>query len=131
MTSADDPVRLEGGDWTDVWRLGDVVIRAAGPWSQDGAAALGVLLRNLHRATATFRPPAEAAWFPWHGRDLGGKDRVIGHCDVAPWNIVARREQLPAATDRAGQLAAIVDGYGLDDPAPAHPGERCGALTAR
>jgi hypothetical protein len=23
-------------------------------------------------------------WFPWHGRDLGGPDTVIGHCDVAP-----------------------------------------------
>jgi hypothetical protein len=29
-----------------------------GPWSLDGAAALAGLLRDLHRATATFRPPA-------------------------------------------------------------------------
>jgi hypothetical protein len=27
-------------------------------------------------------------WFDWHGRDLGGRERVIGHCDVAPWNVV-------------------------------------------
>ena len=40
-----------------------------GPWSLDGAAALGALLRDPHRATATFRPPADAVWFPWHGRD--------------------------------------------------------------
>jgi len=91
-------------------------------------------------------------WFPWHGRDLGGPDTVIGHCDVAPWNVVARDglpvalidwetagpvdplielaqlgwlnaklhddtvariEHLPPAADRARQLAAIVDGYGL------------------
>jgi Phosphotransferase enzyme family/NAD dependent epimerase/dehydratase family len=123
-----------------------------GPWSLDGAAALGRLLRDLHRATATFRPPLGAVWFPWHGRDLGGRDAVIGHCDVAPWNIVARGglpvalidwetagpvdplvelaqlgwlnaklhddtvaglEHLPPAADRARQLAAIVDGYGL------------------
>ena len=123
-----------------------------GPWSLDGAAALGRLLRDLHRATATFRPPPGAVWFPWHGRDLGGPDSVIGHCDVAPWNIVARGglpvalidwetagpvdplvelaqlgwlnaklhddsvariEHLPPAADRARQLAAIVDGYGL------------------
>ena len=110
------------------------------------------LLRDLHRATATFRPPPGAVWFPWHGRDLGGPDQVIGHCDVAPWNIVTRGglpvalidwetagpvdplvelaqlgwlnaklhddivagiEQLPPAADRARQLAAIVDGYGL------------------
>jgi hypothetical protein len=42
-----------------------------GPWSLDGAAALGTLLRDLHRATATFRPPPGVVWFPWHGRDLG------------------------------------------------------------
>jgi hypothetical protein len=50
----------------------------------------------LHRATASFRPPPGALWFPWHGRDLGGPGIVIGHCDAAPWNIVARRG-LPVA----------------------------------
>ncbi len=91
-------------------------------------------------------------WFPWHGRDLGGPVKVIGHCDVAPWNIAARHgrpvafidwetagpvspqvelaqlcwlnaklhddivaelEGLPSLADRARQLAAIVDAYGL------------------
>ncbi len=61
-----------------------------GPWSLEGAAALGGLLRDLHRATSSFRPPPDAAWFPWHGRDLGSPAKQIGHCDVAPWNIVAR-----------------------------------------
>jgi Phosphotransferase enzyme family len=123
-----------------------------GPWSLDGAAALGALLRDLHQATRTFRPPVAAVWFPWHGRDLGGPHKIIGHCDVAPWNIVARdgrpvalidwetagpvdplvelaqlcwlnaklhddtvaqREHLPPAADRARQLAAIVNAYGL------------------
>lgn len=67
-----------------------------GPWSLDGAAALGRLLRGLHQATESFRPPPGAVWFPWHGRDLGGPASVIGHCDVAPWNIVARNG-LPVA----------------------------------
>ena len=123
-----------------------------GPWTLDGAAALGGLLRSLHVATRSFRPPPGAVWFPWHGRDLGGPARVIGHCDVAPWNIVARDgkpvafidwetagpvhplvelaqlawlnaklhddivaqiEHLPPLADRARQLAAIADAYGL------------------
>ena len=123
-----------------------------GPWSLDGAVALGGLLRSLHEATRSFRPAPDAVWFPWHGRDLGGPDRVIGHCDAAPWNIVARDglpvafidwetagpvdsmvelaqlawlnaklyddivagiEQLPPLADRASQLAAIADAYGL------------------
>jgi hypothetical protein len=123
-----------------------------GPWSLEGAAALGSLLRDLHEATRTFRVPPGAIWFPWHARDLGGPARIISHCDVAPWNIVARhgmpvalidwefagpvdplvelaqlcwlnaklhddivaqREGLPPLADRARQLAAIVDAYGL------------------
>jgi hypothetical protein len=123
-----------------------------GPWSLDGAAALGALLRDLHRATGSFRPPPGAVWFPWHGRDLGGPAGVIGHCDVAPLKIVARRglpvalidwetagpvdplvelaqlcwlnaklhddivaelEGLPPAAERARQVAAIADAYGL------------------
>jgi Phosphotransferase enzyme family len=123
-----------------------------GPWSLDGAAAVGQLLRQLHEATASYRPPPGAVWFPWHARDLGGPARVVGHCDVAPWNIVARhglpvalidwefagpvdpvvelaqacwlnaklhddvvaeREGLPPLADRARQLRAMVDSYGL------------------
>lgn len=60
-----------------------------GPWSIDGAAAVGALLRRLHNATVGFRPPVDALWRPWFGRDLGGPERIISHCDVAPWNIVA------------------------------------------
>jgi hypothetical protein len=123
-----------------------------GPWTLEGAYAVGKLLRDLHDATASYRPPTDAIWYPWFGRSLGGPDRVIGHCDFAPWNIVARnglpialidwdfagpvdplvelaqvcwlnaklhddlvakREGLPPLADRAKQLRAIVDAYGL------------------
>lgn len=82
-----------------------------GPWSLDGAAALGGLLRDLHRATRSFRPPRGAVWFPWHGRDLGSPAKVIGHCDVAPWNIVAR-DGLPVALidwEFAGPVDPLVE----------------------
>ncbi len=124
-----------------------------GPWTLEGATGVGRLLRNLHDATASYRPAADAIWYTWFGRDLGSHTRrVIGHCDAAPWNIVARgglpvalidwdfagpvdplvdlaqvcwlnaklhsddvaeREGLPPLADRARQLRAIVDGYGL------------------
>jgi len=82
-----------------------------GPWSLDGAAALGGLLRSLHEATRSFRPPQGAVWFAWHGRDLGGPDRIISHCDVAPWNIVARNG-LPIAFidwETAGPASPLVE----------------------
>ena len=61
-----------------------------GPWTIEGAAGVGHLLRELHEATASYRPPLDGIWPPWFGRDLGGPNRIIGHCDVAAWNIVAR-----------------------------------------
>ncbi|HUU53728.1 MAG TPA: aminoglycoside phosphotransferase family protein [Armatimonadota bacterium] len=82
-----------------------------GPWALEGAAGVGQLLRELHNATASFRPPAEAAWQPWFGRPLGGPSRVIGHCDVAPWNIVAR-DGMPVALidwEFAGPVDPVVE----------------------
>jgi hypothetical protein len=82
-----------------------------GPWSTDGAAGVGRLLRDLHRATRSFRPPPGAVWFPWHGRELGNPVKVIGHCDVAPWNIVAR-DGLPVAFidwETAGPVDPLVE----------------------
>ena len=123
-----------------------------GPWTLEGATAVGHLLRDLHEATASFQPEPDAEWGPWFGRPLGGPASVIGHCGVTPWNIVARnglpvalidwdfagpvdplvelaqacwlnaklhddivaeREGLPPLADRAKQLRAIVDAYGL------------------
>nr|MDQ2831677.1 aminoglycoside phosphotransferase family protein [Chloroflexota bacterium] len=119
-----------------------------GPWTLEGAAAVGRLLRELHEATASYRPPPDALWRPWFGRSLGDTACVIGHCDVGPWNIVARDglpvalidwevdplvelaqacwlnaklhsddvaelEGLPPLADRARQLRAMVDAYGL------------------
>jgi Phosphotransferase enzyme family len=68
-------------------------------WSEDAVAAVGVLLRELHTAAATFVPPPVACWKPWFGRDLAGSQPVIGHCDTGPWNIIAR----------AGRPVALVD----------------------
>lgn len=67
-----------------------------GPWSLDGVTAVGALLRDLHDATADFRPPPDARWYDWHARGLGDGPRVISHCDAAPWNVVAR-DGLPVA----------------------------------
>ena len=123
-----------------------------GQWSLQGATAIGQMLRRVHEATSSYQPPPDACWRPWFGRAIGGTTRIIGHCDVAPWNIVARdglpialidwdfagpvdpmidlaqacwlnaklhddivakREGLASPEDRAIQLRAIVDGYGL------------------
>lgn len=67
-----------------------------GPWGMEGVHAVGGMLHDLHEATASYQPPSDATWGPWFGRELGGRHRVIGHCDFAPWNIVAR-DGLPVA----------------------------------
>jgi hypothetical protein len=82
-----------------------------GPWTLESVAAIGRLLRALHAATASYRPPPDAIWRPWFGRALGGPARVIGHCDVAPWNIVVRDGRPVALIDweRAGPVDPLVD----------------------
>ncbi|MEJ2856868.1 MULTISPECIES: hypothetical protein [unclassified Saccharothrix] len=63
-------------------------------WTDEGVWQAGALLRNLHTATASFQPPADAAWQPWWLHSTG-PDTVIGHCDAGPWHIVAQ-DGLPA-----------------------------------
>lgn len=82
-----------------------------GPWTLEGAAGVGRLLRELHDATASFSPPPHAVWQRWFGRPLGGPSRIISHCDVAPWNIVAR-DGVPVALidwEFAGPVDSIVE----------------------
>ena len=82
-----------------------------GPWSDEGAAAVGRLLADLHAAAAGFRPPVGATYRPWFGRELGGGPRLISHCDAAPWNIVAR-DGLPVALidwETAGPVDPLVE----------------------
>ncbi|HEY8789838.1 MAG TPA: phosphotransferase [Actinopolymorphaceae bacterium] len=69
-----------------------------GPFTDAGLAELGRIVRRLHDATATFVPPADARWFDWHGREWGSAtgNRIISHCDLAPWNVVIR-DDLPVA----------------------------------
>ena len=44
-------------------------------------------------------------------RALGGAERVIGHCDVAPWNIVTQARRAIALIDweRAGPVDPLVE----------------------
>ncbi|RSN53251.1 aminoglycoside phosphotransferase family protein [Actinomadura sp. WAC 06369] len=82
-------------------------------WSDEGIWHVGRLLRDLHEATATFRPPPGAQWHPWPFHS-DAPDAVISHRDTGPWNIVAR-DGLPVAfidwptagpTDRLDEIAA-------------------------
>ena len=61
-----------------------------GPWNDAAMDTIGRMLKQLHEANASFPVPESAVWREWFGRDLGGPRQVIGHCDAAPWNIVAR-----------------------------------------
>lgn len=69
-----------------------------GPFTDAGLAELGSVIRRLHDATATFVAPADPHWFEWHGREWQSPDgnRIVSHCDLAPWNVVVR-DELPVA----------------------------------
>ena len=88
-------------------------VRHPHPWSDDAIWQVGRLLRQLHDATASFRPPADAVWQPWMFHS-DAPDAIVGHCDTGPWHIVAR-DGLPVAfidwtlagpIDRRNEIAA-------------------------
>ena len=58
-------------------------------WSDEGVGQVGKLLRDLHIATTSFRPPPDAVWQRWWMHQQG-PNSVIGHCDAGPWHTVAR-----------------------------------------
>ncbi len=97
------------GNETLSYVAGDIADQS--PITEAAAFELGRLLKELHNATGSYRPPANAIWRPWYGRDLGASPKVIGHCDVAPWNIVSRNG-LPIALidwDYSGPVDRHVD----------------------
>ena len=82
-------------------------------WPDDRVGEVGVLLRELHEATASFAPPPGAVWKPSWLRALGGDDMVYGHGDTAPWNIVGDPPALidwefAGPVDRLWELAQTV-----------------------
>jgi hypothetical protein len=82
-------------------------------WSDEAVWQVGQLLRGLHDATASFRPPPGAVWQSWFARSAT-TGSIVGHGDTGPWNIVAR-DGLPVAfidwelagpVDRLDEIAA-------------------------
>ena len=80
------------GNETLTWIEGEV--HARGQRTIDAAWGIGRLLRTLHEATASFQPSPGTQWK--HSRDITEAQRVIGHGDTGPWNVVLR-EGMPYA----------------------------------
>jgi hypothetical protein len=59
------------------------------PFDVVGVETLGRMVRSLHDASASFEIEDDSIWPPFFGRDLGGPNRIISHCDLSPWNVVS------------------------------------------
>jgi hypothetical protein len=77
--------------------------------SEEGAFAVGTLLRSAHDTLRNFTPLGDEVWMPCWVRSLPGDDWILGHCDVAPWNLVCR-DAVPIALvdwDSCGPVALV------------------------
>jgi hypothetical protein len=82
-----------------------------GPWPEGAHFALGQLLADFHRIAGRFTPPEGAIWRDWFGRSLGDGPRIIGHCDLGDWNIIAQNGRPTGLIDweNAGPVDPLVD----------------------
>ena len=82
-----------------------------GPWPDEAMFNLGKMLADFHRASASFVVPEDAIWRDWFGRSLGDGPRIIGHCDLGDWNIIARDHQPVGFIDweQAGPVDPLVE----------------------
>jgi hypothetical protein len=81
------------------------------PWGEEALHVIGAMLRRLHDAGQSFRVPENAVWRPCFLRGLGTSHAVFGHCDMAPWNIVAR-DGLPVGLidwETAGPVDPLIE----------------------
>ena len=62
-----------------------------GVWRDDALFAVGTLLRALHDAGREYVPQDASRYRPWCLREIGGKERIWCHGDVAPWNLLTMR----------------------------------------
>lgn len=103
-------------------------------WSDEAMHELGRLMRRLHDATATFKPPPDAVWQDSFLRTTANDpDAVFSHGDAAPWNVVARNNlpfalidwELAGPVDRLNELAhtAWLNAQLYDDAIAAQQGQ--------
>ncbi len=80
-------------------------------WPEEHLPRIGAVLADLHRATATYRPPSDAIWQAWFGRRIAEGPTAIGHCDTGPWNVLARPDGTMALIDweTAGPVDPLVE----------------------
>jgi hypothetical protein len=83
------------------------------PWSDEAIWRVGRLLRQLHDATASFRPPPEAVWQPWyfHSDTPGSISATATPAPGTSWPVMACRwpsstGPWPGPTDRRDEVAA-------------------------
>jgi hypothetical protein len=77
-------------------------------WNDEAVVTIGQQLRRLHTMAASWAPP-DAVWQRWFARSLPGNTPVVGHGDLAPWNILARLGEPVAFIDwdNAGPVDAV------------------------
>jgi Ser/Thr protein kinase RdoA (MazF antagonist) len=82
-----------------------------GPWPEEAHFALGQMLAEFHATSRRFVPPRDAIWRDWFGRALGDGNRLIGHCDLGDWNILAQDGKPTAFIDweQAGPVDPMVE----------------------
>lgn len=110
---------------------GELAMHAA-PLTPSDLARVGAMVRAIHDASETYRPPVDAVWdtaIPAPGGDL------VCHNDLAPWNLIVGERWVfidwdsSAPSTRLWDLAYAAQAFTLSDPNE-HPHRSAANLVA-
>ena len=68
-------------------------------WPDDALYEIGMLAAQLHKAARCYLPAQDDLFQPWCLREIGGKDRILCHGDLAPWNVLMEHGHLKVLVD--------------------------------
>lgn len=80
-------------------------------WTDDALYKVGELVHQLHKSAQIFPENKSDIWQPWYLREIGSRDRICCHGDIAPWNIITKNgyPEMLVDWECAGMLDPLVE----------------------
>lgn len=69
------------------------------PWNDEAIINVGKMLKELHSLSKSFIWSDKDIWQPWFLHEMGSTNKIISHCDFAPWNTITSGSNIVGLID--------------------------------